>query len=108
MKEYVERKVKAYLSDRKQEFHKRGSITNMPREAHPNFLMYSHIKMKARVDTKSPRLSPLGSGASAEISFDATRKLEVSPQVKKTTILDYRTLSMMAKQNKSPGGSDAI
>lgn len=95
------------MSERKQEFHKRGSITNMPREAHPNFLMYSHIKMKARVDTKSPRLSPLGSGVGGEMSFDSTRKVEASPPVKKTTILDYRTLSMLAKQNKSPVGSDS-
>lgn len=62
--------------------------------------------MKARVNTKSPRLSPLGGGPAEETSLDPTRKIDVSPPVKKTTILDYRTLSMMAKQNKSPMGSD--
>ena len=70
----------------------------MPREANPNFLLYSHVKIKQRVNTKSPQHSPVSGGA--ESTMDVTRQLEripeFSPPKKRPTILDFQTLSRMA------------
>jgi hypothetical protein len=42
----AESKMKAYLSERKKEFSNRGTITHMSRDAHPNYLLYTHVKIK--------------------------------------------------------------
>ena len=106
MKESAERRIKAYLSERKSEFHNRGTITKMTRDAHPKYLLYSHIKVKPRVDNRSTmgRLSSQGGeGLSPDgrMGNQSTQDCS-SPQPKKPSIMDFRTLSMLSQQNRSP------
>lgn len=46
LREETESKMRAYLSQRKQEYYDRGTITNMSRDAQPNYLLYTHVKIR--------------------------------------------------------------
>lgn len=102
MKLVAESQLKAYLSERKKEITKRGSITNMDRDANPSHLMFRHVKIKPPMREGSDmRLSAAdlveGSSRSAlQIVFGSASR-DASPAKN-----DFSALNRLAMLNKSP------
>lgn len=106
LKDYAESRMKALLSDRKSEFHNRGTITNMSRDAHPDFLLYRHVKIKPVKFVVAPTPQPEISSPVRSVSpvkKETSVREESSPSVMgRNKILDFKTLNNQALLNKAP------